>query len=46
MRHHQDLLINKLFYSKDPFEDLKDVHTWYDGWYDRVCHPPETDTLL
>ena len=31
---HQDLLINKLFYSKDPFEDLKDIHTCYDGWYD------------
>ncbi len=33
---HQDLLINKLFYSKDPFEDLKDVHTCYDGWYDNA----------
>ena len=30
---HKDLLINKLFYSKDPFEDLNDVHTYYDGWY-------------
>ena len=33
---HQDLLINKLFYSKDPFEDLKDVHTCYCGWYDNA----------
>lgn len=33
---HQDLLINKLFYSKDPFEDLNDVHPYYDGWYDNA----------
>ena len=32
MRH--DILINKLFYSKDPFEDLNDVHPYYDSWYD------------
>ena len=32
----QDLLINKLFYSKDPFEDLKDVRPYYDGWYDNA----------
>ena len=32
----QDILINKLFYSKDPFEDLNDVHPYYDGWYDNA----------
>ena len=33
---HKDLFINKLFYSKDPFEDLNDVHPYYDGWYDNA----------
>lgn len=32
----QDLLINNLFYSKDPFEDLNDVHIYADGWYDNT----------
>lgn len=30
----QDILINKLFYSKDPFEDLNTVRPYYDSWYD------------
>lgn len=30
----QDILINKLFYSKDPFEDLNTVR--HDGWYDNA----------
>lgn len=29
-----DILINKLFYSKDPFEDLNTVRPYYDSWYD------------
>lgn len=32
----QDILINKLFYSKDPFEDLNTVRPYYDGWYDNA----------
>lgn len=32
----QDLLINKLFYSKDPFENLNTVRSYYDGWYDNA----------
>lgn len=30
----QDILINKLFYSKDPFENLNTVRSYGDGWYD------------
>lgn len=32
----QDILINKLFYSKDPFEDLNTVRPYYDSWYDNA----------
>ena len=32
----QDILINKLLYSKDPFEDLNTVRPYYDSWYDNA----------
>lgn len=32
----QDILINKLLYSKDPFENLNTVRPYYDSWYDNA----------
>ena len=42
----QDILINKLFYSKDPFEDLNTVRPYYDGSYVRVKFDTYMDGVL